>query len=154
MKYTLAVVGLLITVANSAASQNIYLLSKRQIVNSTHTIVVLFHDESISTIADCQREIQRGNRGQWRYYQHNFPRPVGYSESRDYLCIDAPHRVAPWYDLAPYDLVYQIDVRSTQPRIKEMPSLAACLNDLRKSIRDETRMFFCGKLSQKVSSQK
>lgn len=151
MKRAIAAIGLLLCVANSAASQNVYLLSKRQIVNSTHTVVVLFHDETITTLSECQREIQRGNRGQWRYYQHTFPRPAGYSESRDYLCIDAPHQVAPWYDRAPYDLVYQIDVRSTQPTIKEMPSLAACLNDLRQSIRDETRLFFCGKLSQKVS---
>lgn len=153
MKEAVAILVLVMGLVSPVAgeNQNVYLLSKRQIVNSTHTLVVLFHDPAITTMAECQREIQRGNRGQWRYYRHRFPRPAGYSERKDYLCIETPHKVDSWYDRAPYDFVYQIDIRSTNPVIRKMPSLAECLNDLRKSVRDEVRLFFCGKLSQTVS---
>lgn len=139
------------SLAWAAVDEHVYLLSKRQILNSNHTIVVLFYDQAIDTIAECQREIQRGYRDQWRFYGHRFPRPVGYSENKDYLCIKTRARVEPWLDYAPYDFIYQIDVRTHAPVIKKMPSLAECLNDLRKVIRDESRKLFCGKLSQTVT---
>ena len=149
MKYAIARLALCLSLPSWANSE-VYLLSKRQIVNSTHTMVVLFHDSGVNTVSDCEREIQRGYRGQWRYYQHSFPRPVGYSEKKDYFCIKSPIAVDAWYDRAPYDHIYQIDVRYAQPHIKKMPSLASCLNDLRKVIRDESRKFFCAKLSQSI----
>lgn len=133
-----------------AQAEQVYLLSKRQIVGSNHTLVVLFHDRGITTIEDCQREIQRGSREQWRFYRHAFPRPIGYAENKDYLCIKTAMEVEPWYDRAPYDFMYRIDVRSQVPVIKKAANLAQCLNDLRKVMRDESRTFFCGKLSQKV----
>ena len=135
---------LLCALPASAADLRIYLLSKRQIVNSTHTLVVFFYDRSVTTMADCEREIQRGVRGQWRYYTHSFPKPKGY------YCIQTPARVDPWYDKAPYDFIYQIDIRSTPSKIKRMPHYAECLRDLREHIRDESRLFFCAKVSQSV----
>lgn len=134
----------------SAGDDKVVLLSKRQIVNSTHTLVVFFHDRGVETVSDCQREIQRGYRGQWRYYNHSFPRPRGYSLNTDYHCLEAAIDVDPWYEHAPYDYIYQIDIRSDQPQIRRMNNYADCLNDLRQTVRDETRKFFCAKLSQTV----
>lgn len=134
----------------SAGDDKIFLLSKRQIVNSNHTMVVFFYDRGVSTITDCQREIQRGYRGQWRYYYHSFPRPRGYSLNVDYHCVTASMEVDPWYEHAPYDHIYQIDIRSDEPKFKYMNNYAECLNDLRQYVRDETRRFFCAKLSQVV----
>lgn len=130
------------------AEQRVYLLSKRQIVNSNHTLVVFFYDRSVTSLADCEREIQRGIRGQWRYYTHSFPKPKGYSENLDYHCIRTAARIDPWYDKAAYDFIYQFDLRVNPARIKRMPHLAECLRDLRENIRDESRVFFCGKVSQ------
>lgn len=142
---------MLFSITCSAGAQQVYLLSKRQIVNSNHTLVVLFHDPAISSIDDCHREIQRGNRGQWRFYQHKFPRPTGYSEKKDYLCIQSSAKAEAWYDRAPYDFTYQFDLRTNTPVIKQMSSLAECLGDLRQVLRDESRKFFCGKLSQRIA---
>lgn len=151
MKYAVAILGICLSFGCWAGDEQVYLLSKRQIVNSHQTIVVLFHDTEVTTLDECRREIQRGIREQWRFYQHRFPRPVGYSENKDYLCIKTRARIEPWLDYAPYDHVYQIDLRRPAPVIKKMPSLAKCLNDLRKVMGDESRTLFCGKLSQKVS---
>lgn len=139
------------TAAYGGGDERIFLLSKRQIVNSTHTLVVLFYDRSIDSVSDCQRDIQRGYQGQWRYYTHSFPRPQGYSQNIDYHCVKAPIRVGSWYEQDPYDYVYQIDIRTETPKIRLMKHYADCLNDLRKQVRDETRKFFCAKSSQVVS---
>lgn len=148
MKYAVAGLLMLFCAVSMAEQQKVYLLSKRQIVNSNHTLVVLFHDRAVTNLDDCQREIQRGYREQWRFYQHKFPRPVGYSEKKDYLCIKTPVVAHPWYDRAPYDFIYQFDVRTKATKIKRMANLAECLHDLRRELRDESRKFFCGKLSQ------
>ncbi len=140
----------LLAVPVSAADYRVYLLSKRQIVNSNHTLVVFFYDRAVTTVADCEREIQRGIRGQWRYYTHKFPKPKGYSENLDYHCIQTQARIDPWYDKAPYDFMYQIDLRASPSRIKSMPHYAECLRDLREQVRDENRLFFCAKVSQTV----
>lgn len=148
MKYAVASLIMFFSMVSWAEEQKVYLLSKRQIVNSNHTLVVLFHDRAVTSIEDCQREIQRGYRDQWRFYLHKFPRPQGYSEKKDYLCIKAAMVADPWYKRATYDLIYQFDVRTSKPKIKKMANLAECLHDLRRELRDETRKFFCGKLSQ------
>jgi hypothetical protein len=135
----------------AASEQRVYLLSKRQIVDSNHTLVVFFYDRSVTSLADCEREIQRGIRGQWRYYTHKFPKPKGYSENLDYHCIRTAARIDPWYDKATYDFIYQIDLRSNPAKIKRMPHYAECLRDLREHIRDENRVFFCAKVSQGVN---
>lgn len=144
------VLALISLPAVSAASEKIFLLSKRQIVNSTHTLVVFFYDRSINDMNGCLREIQRGYRGQWRYYYHKFPRPRGYSQNIDYHCIKASMDVDSWYEPSPYDFIYQIDIRSEDAQIKPMKNYAACLRDLRKQVKDETRKFFCAKLSQNI----
>jgi|GEM_PF-2433217 hypothetical protein len=151
MKLWWCVLCLMLALPVAANDQRVYLLSKRQIVNSTHTLVVFFYDRSVTSIAECEREIQRGIRGQWRFYTHKFPKPKGYSENVDYHCIQTLARIDSWYDKAPYDFIYQIDLRSQPAKIKRMPHLAECLRDLRQYVRDETRMFFCGKVSQGVS---
>lgn len=136
--------------ALSLAADKVFLLSKRQIVNSTHTLVVFFYDQSVENMNGCQREIQRGYRGQWRYYYHSFPRPRGYSQKTDYHCVKASMDVDAWYDRAPYDFIYQIDIRTEQARIKPMKNYELCLRDLRRRAKDETRKFFCAKLSQNI----
>lgn len=135
----------------AAGEPRVYLLSKRQIVNSNHTLVVFFYDRSVVNISECEREIQRGIRGQWRYYTHKFPKPQGYSENVDYHCIQTSAYIDPWYEKAPYDFIYQIDLRSSPAKIKRMPHYAECLRDLRQHIRDENRVFFCAKVSQGVT---
>lgn len=80
MKWLLILAGLMSVAASASAdSGRVYLLSKRQVLNSNLTTVVFFYDRSVTSIADCEREIQRGVRGQWRYYTHKFPPPKGLS---------------------------------------------------------------------------
>lgn len=150
MKWFLLLVGLLQVALAYADNGRVYLLSKRQILNSNLTTVVFFYDRSVTTIADCEREIQRGVRGQWRYYTHKFPAPKGYLEKLDYYCIKSNAVISAWYDKAPYDFVYQIDIRHPASRIQRMPHYAECLRDLRQQIHDETRHFFCAKISQDI----
>jgi hypothetical protein len=151
MKLGAVVFIMLVGYANAASSKGIYLLSKRLGVDTTQSLVVLFHDKAVTTMNDCQREIQRGIRDQWRYYQHVFPRQAGYSEKRDYLCITSPIQADPWDKNAPFDYIYQVDLRGETAVFHKKPSLAICLRDLRQSVRDETRTFFCGKFSQTLS---
>jgi hypothetical protein len=137
--------------ASQAGEQRIYLLSKRQMVESNYTLVVFFYDRGIVTMADCEREIQRGVRGQWRYYNHKFQKPSGYSEKIDYYCVQSTARIDPWYDKASYDSIFQIDLRDGNNQIRKMQHYADCLRDLRQHIRDENRFFFCGKVSQAIA---
>jgi hypothetical protein len=150
MKWLLVLVGLMSMAIASADSGRVYLLSKRQVLNSNLTTVVFFYDRSVTSIADCEREIQRGVRGQWRYYTHKFPAPKGYLEKLDYYCIQTSAVIDPWYDKATYDFVYQIDIRNPASRMKRMEHYAECLRDLRERVRDETRHFFCARVSQGV----
>ncbi|MBC6906391.1 hypothetical protein DWB84_13085 [Saccharophagus sp. K07] len=150
MKWLLLLAGFFPMVLATADSGRVYLLSKRQILNSNMTTVVFFYDRSVTSIAECEREIQRGIRGQWRYYTHKFPTPKGYLEKLDYYCVQTGAVISPWYDKAPYDFVYQIDIRHSTSRIKAMPHYAECLRDLRQQIHDETRHFFCAKVSQEI----
>ncbi len=133
-----------------AADSRVILLSKRQMLNSNYTHVVLFYDQEIRTISDCQRDIYRGKQDRWRYYQHSFPKPKGYSEMRSYYCIETEASFDHWFDKAPYAYIYQIDIRAESPMIKKMDNYAACLKDLRKSVKDEIPRYFCAKLSQQV----
>lgn len=150
MKWWVLLLGLMWTASLSAQGDRVYLLSKRQIVNSNHTLVVFFYDRLVASISDCEREIQRGVRGQWRYYNHTFPRPQGYLEKLDYTCIQSSAVIEPWYEKAPYDTIYQIDLRGDKARIKKMEHYAECLRDLRQYVHDETRHFFCAKVSQTI----
>ena len=150
MKWLLVLAGLMSVAIASADGGRVYLLSKRQILNSNLTTVVFFYDRGVTTIADCEREIQRGIRGQWRYYTHKFPTPKGYLEKLDYYCIKTSAVIDPWYEKAPYDAVYQIDIRNPVSRIKRTEHYAECLRDLREHVHDETRHFFCAKVSQGV----
>lgn len=146
----LSLLVLFLSVQVSAAEEAVFLLSKRQIVASNHTLAVFFYDRSVTNLAECQREIQRGIRNQWRYYTHQFPRPVGYAENRDYLCLQTTQRLAAYYDKAPYDFVYQIDLRGPAPKIRRMENYALCLGDLRRHVEDEQRLFFCARASQRL----
>lgn len=150
MRWLLMLAGLLLVTAASADSGRIYLLSKRQILESNVTTVVFFYDRGVTTIADCEREIQRGVRGQWRYYTHKFPKPKGYLEKLDYYCVQTPAVIDPWYEKATYDAVYQIDIRTPISRIKRIEPYVECLRDLREKVRDETRHFFCARVSQAI----
>lgn len=150
MKLVFFTLTLVFAPAFASASEKVFLLSKRQIVNSTHTLVVFFYDRSIDDLSGCQREIQRGYRGQWRYYYHDFPMPRGYSQKVDYHCVKASMDVNAWYDQAPYDHIYQIDIRSKRTKIRPMENYETCLRDLRRYVKDETRNFFCAKLSQNL----
>jgi hypothetical protein len=150
MKFGLSIIVLLFINAQIEASQDIYLLSKRTILDTTNTLAVLFHDPAISTMEECQREIQRGNREQWRFYHHSFPRPLGASENRDYLCISGALKVDPWDKNAPYDLIYLIDVRAEPAQFTKMANLARCLSQVSGGAKGESRKLFCGKLSQQV----
>lgn len=151
MKWLLILAGLMSVAASASAdSGRVYLLSKRQVLNSNLTTVVFFYDRSVTSIADCEREIQRGVRGQWRYYTHKFPSPQGYLEKLDYYCIKTSAIIDPWYDRATYDFVYQIDIRNPANRIRRMIHFAECLRDLREQVRDETRHFFCARVSQGI----
>ncbi len=150
MKWLLVLAGLMSVAIASADNRRVYLLSKRQILNSNLTTVVFFYDRSVTSIADCEREIQRGVRGQWRYYTHKFPAPKGYLEKLDYYCIKTAAVIDPWYDKATYDFVYQIDIRNPSNRIQRMEHYAECLRDLREQVRDETRHFFCARISQGI----
>lgn len=138
--------------AVAADNQQIFLLSKRKVVNSTHTLVVIFYDKAIVTMDQCEREIQRGVRGQWRYYHHTFPRIKGYAEKTDYFCVSSSIEVDAWFERARYDTVYKIDVRNPQLEIQHKKNYAQCLNELRREIADENRTRFCAKASQKINS--
>lgn len=150
MKWLLMLAGLMLVMTASADSGRIYLLSKRQILESNLTTVVFFYDRAITSIADCEREIQRGVRGQWRYYNHKFPKPTGYLEKLDYYCIQTMAVIDPWYEKATYDAVYQIDIRTPKSRLKRLEPYVECLRDLRQHVRDETRHFFCARISQGI----
>lgn len=150
MKLWLLLAGLMSMACASADTGRIYLLSKRQILNSNLTTVVFFYDRGVTSVAECEREIQRGIRGQWRYYIHKFPPPKGYLEKLDYYCVQTSAVIDPWYDKAPYDFVYQIDIRRPASRIRRMEHYAECLRDLRQQVHDETRYFFCAKISQGI----
>lgn len=152
MKLTWVVALILMTANTVVAStdKRIYLLGKRQAVNSNLTHVAMFYDRGIDNMAACQKEIRRGYRGQWRYYHHSFPRPKGYSEKLNYYCIESDIRFNGWYKKDSYDYIYQIDIRAKVPKIKKMKDYATCLHDLRRYTRDEKPSFFCAKLSQKL----
>lgn len=135
-----------------ADAQYVMLLGKRQVHNSTHTKAIFFYDRGVTSLADCQREIQRGTRGQWRYYHHRFTRDHGYSWRTDYFCVQASARVNAWYQADPYDHVFLVDLRTSTLHIHKKPNLNDCLRDLRKQVPDETHQFFCARVSQTLET--
>lgn len=128
------------------------MLGKRQVHNTTHTKVVFFYDQGITSVADCQREIQRGIRGQWRYYHHRFMPSHGYAWRTDYFCVETSARVNAWQESAPYDHVYQVDLRATALKIEKKSNLNECLRDLRQQVSAESHQFFCARVNQVLQS--
>jgi len=148
MKYFFVFAFWAFAVGAQAEEEKIYLLSKRQALNSTYTHVVFFYDQEIESIPSCQRDIVRGRQNKWRYYHHKFKKPKGYSQKTSYYCIKSKVNFREWYDGAPYSHIYQIDIRSEQTVIKEMRNYSECLRNLRKTAVNEEPRFFCAKLSQ------
>ena len=134
----------------SNASERVYMIGKIKILDTTHTKVVLFYDRGITNMNDCQREIQRGNRGQWRYHHHKFKKPNGYAQRISYYCVKSDATASKWYPRDRFDQVYKVDIRNTQMRISPQKSYSDCLFKLRKEVYDETNRFFCAKLSQRL----
>lgn len=132
----------------ATADPRVYMIGKVKIVETTHTQVVLFHDKGITNMADCQREIQRGVRGQWRFHHHTFAKPRGFMQRVDYYCVTSELIADPWYTQATYDFVYKVDLRSQALRITPQNSYSDCLHSVRREVADETSRFFCAKLSQ------
>ncbi len=148
MKFFLA---LLISLATTAqASERVYMIGKIQILDTTHTKVVLFHDNGITNMNDCYREIQRGNRGQWRYHHHKFKKSNGYSQKVNYYCVKSGITTSKWYPKDRFDNVYKIDIRKPTLSISPTKSYSDCLFRVRKEVYDETSKFFCAKVSQRV----
>ncbi len=151
MKLLYALALLLFSVPTlSKAESRIYMVGKIKILATTHTQVVLFYDQGISSMPDCQREIQRGNHGQWRYYHHKFSNPHGYQQRIDYYCVQSDVIADPWYDRARFDFIYKVDIRDTRMRISKQNSYSDCLSSVRREVTDETNRFFCAKLSQAI----
>lgn len=150
MKQVCLAFGLLLICGVVEASKGVYLISKRQVSDSTHTHVALFFDRDVRDLSDCETEVQRGYRGRWRYFHHKYPKIAGTAEKLNYYCVKADLDVNAWYSKAPYDYMYQFDLRSSDPKIKEMSNYATCLKDLRRRVGRETPRFFCAKLSQKI----
>ncbi len=151
MKYLILVVFMGLSVTSWAIEENrIYMIGKIKILETTHTKVVLFHDKGITSMTDCQREIQRGVRGQWRYHHHKFDKPKGYMQRVDYYCVQSNVIATPWYSRDAYNTVYKIDIRNPTLRITREKSYSSCLHSVRKEVRDETSKFFCAKLNQQI----
>lgn len=152
MKPIAVIISLLLFCLPAYGSEKrVYMIGKVKIQDTTHTTVALFYDEGVSTMAECQREIQRGIRGQWRYHHHKFDNPRGYSRRIDYYCVVSEVKTTSWTKSGRYDEVYKIDIRNTNLQISPQRSYSDCLHSVRREVADETSKFFCAKVSQRIT---
>ncbi len=147
----LVLIGWLWISTSVFANEPVFLLGKLNIQGTTYTQVVFFYDRGVKDIKTCEREIYLGRMGQWQYYGHVVRKGKGLSANMNYFCRTSGYNISAWYPSAGYDYVYQLDMRDNNFKVQKFESYAKCLNDLRKSVKDETHEFFCARSNQEVT---
>lgn len=135
----------------AANSSHVYMVAKNKITGTTYTQVVFFKSDEITTLEECNTEIEYGLSSGWRIYTHLLRKVKGFDYSTHYSCAESDQVFTKWIgEYSARRVIYLVSNKEAHLMIKPQTSYAACLGIVRTAQKEETNELFCGQSSQKI----
>jgi len=135
----------------AAESPEIYMVAKNKITGTTFTQAVFFKSDEITTLAECETELEYGLTSGWRIYTHLLRKVHGFDYSTQYSCAESDLLFSKWIgQQSARRVIYLVSNKNGHLNVKPQQSYAACMSQVRATQSEETRELFCGQSSQKI----
>lgn len=148
MKYPALFFLMLLPSLVHSADENIYLMTKVKVRNTTYTQAMFLSDKLIDSMEECEKERRWGIEGRWRFLGHKVKRVAGYSVQVNYFCVKTPGKFSRWSSSDEYLDVYLIQYEGETVTLKKASSYSNCMTEMRKTQMKESNKLFCARINQ------